>query len=717
MSLAVVIAIFGLSVSPTAARTFAARRHWTRLDAVGREALAARVGSPDPTLLSGYLDSIPPWDGSPESIEAFRKVVPMNSPSASDPARDGFEEILRSFNELQGPPRSPDDVLTVLVRHNLPWLSSRYADDPQLPKHRVSISGHAFDHEHLRDVYRTPLLYRLAFLRQLSTVAMATHLDATHTRLSHAIGTAQIGSRLLSQVRATSDVQAVRELEQKWELGCLLYCFIHDAFHGPMGHSLDMMRSALGMSLAEKLDDEQFAHFLGAAVQRVPDPVAHQLRLAAGSVWPGHEQELLEVLDELSDRAALEEDHPELVFLRDVIDSAIDADRLDYLIRDTELLENTNLRSDFTDLVDSATALQEDGFVRLAFAKSHKRQVARALETRRRLYSEYYEAPEKLVLDDMLCHGLYYVLGELGLTGNAGAPLPEEKRTAAIRQLLLLTDGDLFPVLRQFRASPEAYDLIVRILQRRYFVEFHRVSMSYADAEDLIDGFRGWNSRISELVKRLTTSRRKRNYKEAADRAHDLPLMRDVTAEYFRGVDNDEQILVFGLQTMMQGSFVDRVNFEKGIWARFAADLDSNTDLRTAYLERETGNATTPRIESLDRHPPIHVTTSSFFDVASKEDLLRYLKEGGGEGDREGVLFYSRDKEGRYVSDREETIDTAVMARAQFFPLLLSAPQSLVDLAAEPLKEAFMVQLRESGWLWELLARGRELPSDDTLLA
>jgi HD superfamily phosphohydrolase len=540
---------------------------------------------------------------------------------------------------------------------------------------------------------------------------MVTHLDATHTRLSHAIGTANVASLLLARVKASTRVKAVRELDIVWERACLFYCFIHDAFHGPMGHSLDIMRSALGISLEEKVDDEQFRTSLRSALDGGSDPIGKQLWMAASRALPGREDALLQAVDTLADPAALLYQKPEAFYLRDIVTSAIDADRLDYLVRDAELLDGTDLRQPFRYLVKSATAVPEGDLVRLAFGIDEKPHIERALGMRRKLYSQHYEAAPKLILDDMLCHGIYYVLSELGLTGDATQPIPERDRTEAIRQLLLLTDGDLLPALGELRASPAAYDLLIRFLQRRYFVEFYRVPMRYSDTDRVVGEFNGWMEQISGLIEELAVQRRRKNYPMAADRAHDLPRLHAVTEEYLGTVINAEQVLVFGLQKLLEGSFEDRVAFERDVWARFCRLYDTSEDIRHAYLHAETGSTSGEKLVELQRRPPLHVTTSSFFDISSRDDVMRYLKEGG-QADKEGVLLYKRLPSGEYESSRE-FIRTEIVEDEPVLPLLLSAPAKLIDLAGEGLREAALGELRECAWLWQLLAKGRQLPASD----
>jgi HD superfamily phosphohydrolase len=611
--------------------------------------------------------------------------------------------LLQKYHNLQLQPQTADGVISILLRYNLAWLTPTYAEDKPLPRQKVSLAGNAFHSTLLSDVYRTPLLYRLAFLKQLSTVAMVTHLDATHTRLTHALGTAEIASLVLNHVKINSP--ELPGFDVRWEKACLFYCFLHDAFHGPMGHSLDMMRSALGMSLGEKLDDDQFKRSLRAAIAGAPDFIAAQLRMAASRVWLGHEVELLKAVDILADPATVMQEAPKLFFLRDIVTSALDADRLDYLIRDAELLESTDLRPYFSELVKTAIALPENGLTRLAFAVEQKPAVERALGMRRRLYSTHYESAPKLILDDMLCHGIYYVLSDVGLTGQAERPISESVREDAIRQLLLLTDGDLLPALGELRADPAAYDLLLRFLQRRYFVEFHRVALRYSETESIIAAFKGWMEEISAVTDRLTSARSHKNYPLAADKARDLPLLREVTEAYFASIDNQEQVLVYGFQKLLEGTFEDRVAFERDTWGRFCTEYDPDEDIRLAYLEQETGSATRDKILELDRRPPLHITTTSFFDVTSRYDVMAYLKEGGA-ADRRGVLLYER-MPSEYVC-RREFVRTEILEEEPVLPLLLSAPATLVALAAEKLRKAALEELRACGWLWQLVAKGTQ---------
>lgn len=655
----------------------------------------------------------------------------MPSPEQNESSLSGTT-IVAQYTDIVNRPPNLDDILLILGRHNLPWLEDRLAGSERVPEHRETMPGStAFGPQYLADVYRTPLFYRLAFLRQLSTVALATHLEATHTRLSHALGTAEMASRMLERIRARLPAdhdEETADLYPLYEKACLFWCFIHDAFHGPMGHSLDIMRDAFGISLEQKIDDAQFDHALRAAREDPTDPIGAQLRLGAECVAPAQRDELLDAVATLVDPAKLHGRLSRFFFFRDIVTSTLDADRLDYLIRDAELLTRARLGEDFQRLAGGVAAVEEEGLTRLAYADEHREIVVEALSTRRDLYARFYEHPQKLILDDMLCHGVYYVLSEKGLTGQSGVADPP-KREQAIREFLLLSDNDVFPVLAEMRASPAAYDLITRVLQRRYYVAIADHGVSYESVERTLEEVGAWMDAISEEVARLVEIRSSRREKEgkyaSVARAEDAEEFERVTGEFFAEREEEEdEILFFAFQRLSGGSFLSRVALEKSIWDRFCRDHDGDEDLRVRYIasEREAafGNAGSPdekerllreELRRLDRYPPVHLSMSSAsFKVESREDLEWYIKEGGPE---EPVLFWREGSDGSIEAVRDRVEARIEHARAHF-PVLVAVPRALAEIAGGQVLEAVREELRSCEWLWGRLAEGYEIPRTES---
>lgn len=141
---------------------------------------------------------------------------------------------------------------------------------------------------------------RLRRIRQLGLASLA-YPGADHARYSHSLGVMETARKILSQVRQSFPV------DEEQETVCVTAALLHDLGHGPFSHVFEQVTGIEHESLTRRI---------------IKDPASdvHQ-RLAE------HDRALPEKLVAfLSSR--------EPTFLHDIISSQLDADRLDYLLRD-----------------------------------------------------------------------------------------------------------------------------------------------------------------------------------------------------------------------------------------------------------------------------------------------------------------------------------------------------------------------------------------------
>ncbi len=141
-----------------------------------------------------------------------------------------------------------------------------------------------------------PWVQRLRRLSQLG-LAQMVYPNATHTRFAHALGAMHLMDTALQSLAAKGVIQ----LSEKTFEAALLAALLHDIGHGPFSHSLE-----------------------GSILPYPHETITYALL------------ELIEVdLGNLSEtRAILQGQHP-LPYLCELIQSPLDVDRLDYLVRDS----------------------------------------------------------------------------------------------------------------------------------------------------------------------------------------------------------------------------------------------------------------------------------------------------------------------------------------------------------------------------------------------
>ncbi|MEO5339192.1 MAG: HD domain-containing protein [Magnetococcus sp. MYC-9] len=164
----------------------------------------------------------------------------------------------------------------------------------------------------LLDLVDTPEMQRLRRIRQLGP-ADRVYPSAEHSRFSHALGTLHLAKRILATLLKRSDTPLDRQTILQIKVAALL----HDVGHGPYSHLFEMIaphlvqHERLGWRMVERE---------GPLRQTI---VRHcrRLQLAVDPFLLGLKG-LLGVAGEPG------------VFGRQVISSQLDADRMDYLLRD-----------------------------------------------------------------------------------------------------------------------------------------------------------------------------------------------------------------------------------------------------------------------------------------------------------------------------------------------------------------------------------------------
>jgi len=158
--------------------------------------------------------------------------------------------------------------------------------------------------EKVRRIVDSPELQRLRRIRQLGFTERV-YPGATHSRFAHSLGAFQGAQRTLAQLRETGC-----DIPDDWYIATALACLLHDLGHGPFSHTFE---SVSGQSHESRTVE---------IVQK--GPVLPEALAAVGESIPRQVLEL--VTGEVSE--------PRLRYLSDLVSSALDCDRMDYLRRD-----------------------------------------------------------------------------------------------------------------------------------------------------------------------------------------------------------------------------------------------------------------------------------------------------------------------------------------------------------------------------------------------
>jgi len=164
------------------------------------------------------------------------------------------------------------------------------------------------------DLLETPEIQRLYNIKQLG-LAHLVFPGAHHTRLEHSLGTYYMASK-------AAEILALDKNENK-----IITCaaLLHDIGHGPFSHTLEsILKNALDVDhvdLTEKLILGEYEIFDSDEKEFVTSPDVHEI-LDKNSI---NQKELMEIIRGTAHKKS---------YLSQLLNSAIDVDQLDYLIRD-----------------------------------------------------------------------------------------------------------------------------------------------------------------------------------------------------------------------------------------------------------------------------------------------------------------------------------------------------------------------------------------------
>ncbi|MDH7517681.1 MAG: HD domain-containing protein [Candidatus Thermoplasmatota archaeon] len=164
------------------------------------------------------------------------------------------------------------------------------------------------------DLLETPEIQRLYNIKQLG-FAHLVFPGAHHTRLEHSLGTYHMASK-------AADLLDMNKNE-KQIIACA--AFLHDLGHGPFSHTLEsILRNTLDfdhVDLTEKLISGEYSIFSSEEKKFISSPSVHEI-LEKNNI---NQKEIIDIIRGATHKKP---------YLSELLNSAIDVDQLDYLVRD-----------------------------------------------------------------------------------------------------------------------------------------------------------------------------------------------------------------------------------------------------------------------------------------------------------------------------------------------------------------------------------------------
>lgn len=336
----------------------------------------------------------------------------------------GFEEVLVALQRLLGQKRLEDE---------LPEIDRWYGSTIKVS----DVGGATTLTPRVENVINHPCFQRLKKVNQLGLLD-SVFPTATHNRFQHSLGTYHAATQYVAALYYDPDNPVFRVLADSRRCAVLLVAaLVHDLGNTSLGHEL------------EEVDEKEFDHkeyvydilisksFLDLERRTLGDIIGAK----GDGTWG---IEIGDVLSMVHKKGSLKT--PFDGVLRDILDSQIDADKLDYLIRDSvECRVNYGHGIDYDRFLRSLTThVGEDGVVRLAIKQKGSASAEAFALARYQLYQSLYWHHTFRSTKAMLLEAVRLIVEDLRKRSGPPDMLGEyELRTAYVREVIEVRKCDV----------------------------------------------------------------------------------------------------------------------------------------------------------------------------------------------------------------------------------------------------------------------------------
>ncbi|MGI6155685.1 MAG: HD domain-containing protein [Enterococcus lemanii] len=300
-------------------------------------------------------------------------------------------------------------------------------------------------HRVIADLINTKEFQRLRRIKQLGTTSFTFH-GAEHSRFAHSLGVYEITRRICDIFQRNYSIEKIGQKgwNDQERLVTLCAALLHDVGHGPYSHTFEHIF---------KTNHEQLT------VQIICSPET-EIYQVLNQVEHGFPEKVASVIQKTYP-------NPQVV---QMISSQIDADRMDYLLRDAYFTGTEYGTFDLTRIL--RVIRPYDGGITFAINGMHA--VEDYIVSRYQMYAQVYFHPTSRGMEVLLEHLLkrakeYYQLNKNLFFCKAPLLVPFFEESFTISDYLRLDDGVLNTYFNHWLDEPDALltDLASRFLNRK----------------------------------------------------------------------------------------------------------------------------------------------------------------------------------------------------------------------------------------------------------
>lgn len=244
----------------------------------------------------------------------------------------------------------------------------------------------------------SPILQRMRRIRQLGTSYLLFH-GAEHTRFGHSLGVLEMATRVLLAIRRKEpDIFGSDEDFGRIVQLARLAGLLHDIGHSPFSHASEEVFPKKPNGVPYKHEEYSEALILNSELATMIDENFQDFGITSGDV--------VNVFRDPTEHGRAG------ILLKAIVAGELDADRMDYLLRDSLYCGVSYGNYDSTRLLDTITAVDVDGVLNLAVDFGGLHALEGFLLARYQMFVQVYLAPVRRFYDLALNRFLKSILPE-----------------------------------------------------------------------------------------------------------------------------------------------------------------------------------------------------------------------------------------------------------------------------------------------------------------
>lgn len=301
-----------------------------------------------------------------------------------------------------------------------------------------------------RDLIDTKVFQRLRRIRQLA-MAFLVYPGAMHTRFDHSIGVMHIAGRICTRLRELNPSTISDEDVDRVRLAALL----HDAGHGPFSHVSEYLLDRY----APDADDT------GRVREKIHEKITADIIQTDPQI-----KEILKDEDERNFVINMIQGQEAWDWKRDIVSSELDADKMDYLLRDSYFTGVKYGEYDLEKVIESFLIDTNETETALAISSKGIYALEQLLLARYHMTQQVYWHRVSLISNEMLIRGISLAIDDdnVNMKMKQLYEYDEKNKDKFIKNYLKYHDEKLIELLRSCKQQ-KALEIFNRLYERRLF--------------------------------------------------------------------------------------------------------------------------------------------------------------------------------------------------------------------------------------------------------